>query len=58
MGGTERVEELDSNDVSLLTLPEPQAPEPNAESSDATIDSEAEMRAEEAYVETIKRTGV
>ncbi|WP_187278235.1 hypothetical protein [Methylobacterium sp. WL7] len=58
MSGTERVEELDSNDVSLPTLPEPQAPEPNAETSDATTGSEAEMRAEEAYIETIKSSGV
>jgi hypothetical protein len=36
MGGTERVEELDSNDELLPTLPEP-----NAETSDAATGSDA-----------------
>jgi hypothetical protein len=52
------VEELDSNDVSLPTLPERRAPEPNAETSDGATGSEPEMRDEEAYVETIKSCGV
>ncbi|MEG9525072.1 MAG: hypothetical protein MIL41_04770 [Hyphomicrobiales bacterium] len=59
MGGTERVEELDANEVPLPPLPEPKAddaavqPDPHAPAG-----SEAETKAEATYVETFKDAGV
>ena len=56
MGGTERVDELDSNEVPLPPLPEAadpmEQPDPHAPAG-----SEAETKAEEAYTETLNRTG-
>ena len=56
MGGTERVDELDSNEVPLPPLPE--AADPTVQPDPhAPAGSEAEAKAEKAYAETLKRTG-